>query len=148
MRRVLRSARTAGLAIAVLVSGVALSGTGRGAEIVFTVQEGESRATWSPAEVVIHRETELRDGLAFVLENPSGRSHAFAAHGLFQQTTGDNGEPVLKPLRVPVLADDSVHVQVSTAQFEGAPSEEAVEEFRFFCPYHKRHLGGTIRVVP
>ena len=45
------------------------------------VQDGsEQRALWIPQEVVIHRSTEMQDGLVFVLENPTGRTHAFAAY--------------------------------------------------------------------
>jgi hypothetical protein len=53
---------------------------------------GEKRAVWVPQEVVIHRSTEMQDGLVFVLENPTDRTHAFAAYGLFEEIMGAGGE--------------------------------------------------------
>ncbi|MEK7301171.1 MAG: hypothetical protein AAB072_08720, partial [Nitrospirota bacterium] len=102
-----------------------------------------------PQEVVIHRSTEMQEGLVFVLENPTDRTHAFAAVGLFEEVTGAGGAVTRKPLRVNVTADDTVRIQISTAQFERR-TDEAREEFPFFCPLHKgdAHLGGTIRIVP
>lgn len=139
-----------GLATAVLVGALGLWSPAGAAEFHFVVQDvGEKRALWVPQEVMIHRSTEMQDGLVFVLENPTDRTHAFAAYGLFEEVMGTNGEIITKPLRVNVTSEDTVRVQISTAQFEGR-MDEAIEEFPFFCPLHKgdAHLGGTIRVVP
>jgi hypothetical protein len=133
-----------------LVGALGLWSAAGAAEFHFVVQDlGEKRALWVPQEVVIHRSTEMQDGLVFVLENPTDRTHAFAAVGLFEEVTGAGGAVTRKPLRVNVTADDTVRIQISTAQFERR-TDEAREEFPFFCPLHKgdAHLGGTIRVVP
>ena len=139
-----------GLATVALVGALGLWSPAGAAEFHFVVQDlGEKRALWVPQEVVIHRSTEMQDGLVFVLENPTDRTHAFAAVGLFEEVTGAGGDVTRKPLRVNVTADDTVRIQISTAQFERR-TDEAREEFPFFCPLHKgdAHLGGTIRVVP
>lgn len=144
------SHHVSGLATAALVGALSLWSPAGAAELHFVVQDvGDKRALWIPQEVVIHRSTELQDGLVFVLENPTDRTHAFAAFGLFEEIMGAGGEVTRKPLRVNVTSDDTVHIQISTAQFERR-TDEAVEEFPFFCPLHKgdAHLGGTIRVVP
>lgn len=138
-------------ALAGSVTGLAPAGA---AEFRFVAEGsaedgGEGRTVWVPREVVIHRSTELQDGLAFMLENPTNRTHAFAAYGLFEEVMGAKGAAMRKPLRVNVTPEDTVLVQISTAQFEGPEGGgEGVEEFAFFCPLHKRHLGGTIRVTP
>ena len=139
-----------GLATVALVGALGLWSPAGAAEFHFVVQDlGEKRALWVPQEVVIHRSTEMQDGLVFVLENPTDRTHAFAAVGLFEEVTGAGGAVTRKPLRVNVTADDTVRIQISTAQFERR-TDEAREEFPFFCPLHKgdAHLGGTIRIVP
>ena len=139
-----------GLATVALVGALGLWSLAGAAEFHFVVQDlGEKRALWVPQEVVIHRSTEMQDGLVFVLENPTDRTHAFAAVGLFEEVTGAGGAVTRKPLRVNVTADDTVRIQISTAQFERR-TDEAREEFPFFCPLHKgdAHLGGTIRIVP
>mgnify|MGYP001594604085 FL=1 len=138
------------LATVALVGALGLWSPAGAAEFHFVVQDlGEKRALWVPQEVVIHRSTEMQDGLVFVLENPTDRTHAFAAVGLFEEVTGAGGAVTRKPLRVNVTADDTVRIQISTAQFERR-TDEAREEFPFFCPLHKgdAHLGGTIRIVP
>lgn len=139
-----------GLATVALVGALGFWSPAGAAELYFVVQDlGEKRALWVPQEVVIHRSTEMQDGLVFVLENPTDRTHAFAAYGLFEEVMGAGGAVTRKPLRVTVTADDTVRIQISTAQFERR-TDEAREEFPFFCPLHKgdAHLGGTIRVVP
>lgn len=138
------------LAAAVLVGALGFWSPAGAAEFHFVVQDlGEKRAVWVPQEVVIHRSTEMQDGLVFVLDNPTDRTHAFAAYGLFEEIMGAGGEVTRKPLRVNVTSDDTVRIEISTAQFERL-TDEAVEEFPFFCPLHTgdAHLGGTIRVVP
>lgn len=150
MRSTRPSHLVSGLTTAALVGALGLWSPAGAAEFHFVVQDvGEKRARWVPQEVVIHRSTEMQDGLVFVLENPTDRTHAFAAYGLFEEVMGAHGDIVTKPLRVNVTSEDTVKVQISPAQFEGR-MDEAIEEFPFFCPLHKgdAHLGGIIRVVP
>ena len=150
MRSTKPSHRVSRLATAALVGVLGLWSAAGAAEFHFVVQDlGEKRALWVPQEVVIHRSTEMQDGLVFVLENPTDRTHALAAYGLFEEVMGTNGEIITKPLRVNVTSVVTVRVQISTAQFEGRTDEE-IEEFPFFCPLHKgdAHVGGIIRVVP
>ena len=139
-----------GLMTAALVGALSLWSSAGAAEVHFVVRDvGEKRAVWVPQEVVLHRSTEMDDGIAFVLENPTDRTHAFAAYGLFEEITGAQGDVLTKPLRVNVTSEDTVRVRISTAQFERR-TDDTIEEFPFFCPLHKgdAHLGGTIRVVP
>ncbi len=149
------SHRLRGLVTAALVGALSLWSADQAAEFHFVVQEvGEKRALWVPQEVTIHRSTEMQDGLVFVLENPTDRTHAFAAYGLFEEVMGSHGDIVIKPLRVNVTTGDTVQVQVSTAQFQEIRGvHRGEEEFPFFCPLHTgekgdAHLGGTIYVVP
>ena len=138
------------LAIAALAGVLGFWSAAWAAEFHFVAQDvGEKRALWIPQEVVIHRSTEMQDGLVLVLENPTDRTHAFAAFGLFEEIMGVGGELTRKPLRVNVTTEDTVRIQISTAQFERR-TDDASEECPFFCPLHKgdAHLGGTIRVVP
>lgn len=144
------SHRVSSVATAALVGALGFWSPTGAAEFHFVVQDvGEKKAVWVPQEVVIHRSTEMQDGLVLVLENPTDRTHAFAAYGLFEEIMGVGGELTRKPLRVNVTTEDTVRIQISTAQFERR-TDDASEEFPFFCPLHKgdAHLGGTIRVVP
>ncbi|GMV50830.1 MAG: hypothetical protein AMXMBFR67_23730 [Nitrospira sp.] len=144
------SHRVSSVATAALVGALGFWSPTGAAEFHFVVQDvGEKRAVWLPQEVVIHRSTEMQDGLVLVLENPTDRTHAFAAFGLFEEIMGVGGELTRKPLRVNVTTEDTVRIQISTAQFERR-TDDTSEEFPFFCPLHKgdAHLGGTIRVVP
>ncbi len=139
-----------GLATAALVGALSFGSAAGAAEFHFVVQDvDEKRAVWVPQEVVIHRSTEMQDGLVFVLENPTDRTHAFAAYGMFEEVMGAHGTVLTKPLRVNVTSEDTILVQISTAQFVGR-MDEAIEEFPFFCPLHKgdAHLGGIIQVMP
>lgn len=78
-----------GLMTAALVGALSLWSAAGAAEVHFVVRDvGEKRAVWVPQEVVLHRSTEMDDGIAFVLENPTDRTHAFAAYGLFEEITG------------------------------------------------------------
>ena len=150
MNRTRPSHLVSGLATAALVGALGLGSPVGAAEFHFMVQDvGEKRALWVPQEVIIHRSTEMQDGLVLVLENPTDRTHAFAAYGLFEEVMGVHGAVTTKPLRINVTSEDTVRVQISTAQFERRTDEE-IEEFPCFCPLHKgdAHPGGTIRVVP
>ncbi len=143
------------LATAALVGALGLWSPVTASEFHFVVQDiGEKRALWKPQEVVIHRSTEMQDGLVFVLENPTDRTHAFAAYGLFEEVMGAGGELTRKPLRVNVTSEDTIRVEISTAQFQEVRGvHRGEEEFPFFCPLHTgekgdAHAGGTIHVVP
>ena len=145
------SHRVSSVATAALVGVLGFWSPAGAAEFHFVVQDvGEKRALWVPQEVVIHRATEMEDGLVFVLENPTDRTHAFAAYGLFEEVMGVHGDVTTKPLRVNVTSEDTVRVQISTAQFERGQATSEEETYPFFCPLHKgdAHLGGTIHVVP
>ncbi len=153
MRSTRPSHLVTGSMTAALVGALGFWSEAGAAEFYFVVQEvGEKRALWVPQEVVVHRSTEMEDGLVFVLENPTDRTHAFAAYGLFEEVMGAGGKFSAKPLRVNVTAEDTVRIQISTAQFDrkqaGVGSKE--EAYPFFCPLHKgdAHLGGTIHVLP
>lgn len=139
-------------ALAALAGGLALFHLAGAAELHFVAEDrGDKRAAWVPAEVLVHKSTDLADGLVFILENPTDRTHAFAAYGLFEEVLGANGASLRKPLRVNVTPGDTVQVRVSSEQFGvGGPAEGGLEEYPFFCPLHKgdAHLGGVIRVVP
>ena len=152
MRRLGRQQFLGRLAPAVVAATLAILDGAWAVEIQFIAEErGDKRAAWVPQEVVIHRSTEMQDGLVLVLKNPTYRTHAFAAYGLFEETMGANGNVMTKPLRVTVTPEDEVRVQISTAQFAtGGNVSAKAEEFPFFCPLHKGdvHVGGTIRVVP
>ncbi len=127
------------LILFIAASPATAAALGHATEFHFVVKDlGERRATWVPGEVVIHRSTELADGLVFVLENPTNTTHAFAAYGLFEEVMGAQGSITRKPLRVNVTPEDSVRVQVSTAQFEGVDGRaEEEERYPFFCPFIK-----------
>lgn len=152
MKASLRMTLLDGAAVAALVGWLTLCNPAGAAEFHFVAEErGEKRAAWIPAEVVIHKSTDLQDGLVFILENPTDRTHAFAAYGLFEEFVGAHGDITTKPLRVNVTSEDTVRVEISTAQFgRGLDGLKGEEEFPFFCPLHKgdSHLGGSIRVVP
>lgn len=124
-----------------------------GAEFHFVVHDVEGdAAAWSPREVVIQKSTDLDGGLIFVLENPTPRTHVFEAPGLFEQIVEGPEAPSVKPLRVYVAPEETVRVQVSTAELDRVSETEAsgAQICRFFCPLHgdEEALRSTIRVVP
>lgn len=121
-----------------------------GSEFRFEVEDlPDNSAAWLPGEVTIHKETDLKGGLVFLLVNPTARTHVFFVEGLYEQVVGENGEITVKPLRVTVAPEDTVQTVLSTVQFEGGRERGAVEEFHFFCPLHRGDAdpGGTIRMV-
>lgn len=115
-------------------------------------------AIWQPNQVMMDDE-DLKDGLTFILENPTKEEHAFAVRGMFEMTAEKSTEAMapgeepgmvyhLKPIRVTVPAGATKHITVSTAQFEGARVSGPGQLFRVWCPLHKdRHLGGHIYFV-
>ena len=81
MRSMRPSHLVSGLATAALIVALGFWSAAGAAEFHFVVQNvGEKRALWIPQEVVIHRSTEMQEGLVFILENPPGRTQAFAAY--------------------------------------------------------------------
>lgn len=42
-------------------------------------------AIWQPSQVMMEEE-DLKDGLTFILENPTKEEHAFAVRGMFEMT--------------------------------------------------------------
>ena len=127
--------------------------TSLGGEFHFIIHdlEGEA-AAWFPREVIIHKRTDLEGGLVFILENPTPRTHVFEAPGLFEQMVEGTEALTVKPLRVYVAPEETVRVQVSTAQLEREPEPDAsgAQTCPFFCPLHgaDEALRSTIRVVP
>jgi hypothetical protein len=112
-------------------------------------------AIWQPSQVMMEDE-DLKDGLTFILENPTKEEHAFAIRGMFEMISEPSKEAVapgeepsvvyhLKPIRVSVPPGETKRITVSTAQFEGARVTGPGQLFRVWCPLHKdRHLGGHI----
>ena len=127
--------------------------TSLGGEFHFIIHdlEGEA-AAWFPREVIIHKRTDLEGGLVFILENSTPRTHVFEAPGLFEQIVEGPEAPTVKPLRVYVAPEETVRVQVSTAQLEREPEPDAsgAQTCPCFCPLHgaDEALRSTIRVVP
>ncbi|MBI4401565.1 MAG: hypothetical protein HY581_08030, partial [Nitrospirae bacterium] len=50
-------------------------------------------AIWQPNQVMMGDE-DLKDGLTFILENPTKEEHAFAVRGMFEMTTEPSKEAV------------------------------------------------------
>ncbi len=122
----------------------------RSSEFRFVVEDlPDQSAAWLPNEVVIHTDTDLGDGLIFLLVNPTVRTHVFMVEGLYELVAGEQGGVATKPLRVTVAPEDSVRTVVSPTLGEGSREPGVVEEFRFFCPLHRGDVdtGGTIRMV-
>lgn len=116
--------------------------------VVFVVQDMEDgSAAWLPTEVILHKENDLTAGVVFVLQNPTVRTHVFEVPGLSEQTADGGAEPTVKPLRITVGPQETVHVQVHITALEHAPEEI---RYRFFCPLHPADAKptGTIRILP
>lgn len=143
----------------VLTWCLAASQGAHGGEFHFTVQDlPDNSAAWLPDQVVIHRETDLRGGLLFILENPTARTHVFFVEGLEEQMVDENGVLNVRPLRVTIAPEETIRAVIATEPFQEVHSDRETE-FRFFCPLHRGdrdpggtirivHLGGTIRMVP
>ncbi len=159
MRRWKDIGYTAGLA-AVLVTGLFTGGPAQAGEFRWVASEmmPPRWAIWQPSQVMMEDE-DLKDGLTFILENPTKEEHAFAVRGMFEMTAEKSTEAVgpgeepgmvyhLKPIRVTVPPGQTKHITVSTAQFEGARVSGPGQLFRVWCPLHKdRHLGGHIYFI-
>jgi hypothetical protein len=130
-----------------------------GAEFRFVVaDQPDQSAAWLPSEVVIHAGTDLDGGVVFVLENPTARTHVFLVEGLYEQSAGENGNVIRKPLRVTLAPEETVRTLLDMEQFARRPEQQEAQEFRFYCPLHRSdvdpggtihliHRGGTIRMV-
>ncbi len=144
----------AGLA-AIFVAGLFASETAQASEFRWVASEMPARwAIWQPSQVMME-EADLKDGLTFILENPTKDDHAFAVRGMFEMRTEKAESPVpggepgtayhLTPLRVIVPAGGTKRITVSTTQFEGSRVTGPGQLFRVWCPLHKdTHLGGHI----
>ncbi|BFU94825.1 MAG: hypothetical protein NTNFB02_15470 [Nitrospira sp.] len=126
---------------------------GVGGEFHFVILDLENdAAAWSPREVIIHKRTDLKGGLIFILENPTSRTHVFEAPGLFEEIAEGTKTPTVKPLRVYVAPGETVRVRVSTEQLKVEPETDAsgTQTCPFFCPLHgaEEALRSRILVVP
>lgn len=158
MRTTTHIGLAAGLATAIMVSGLPAGESAQAAEFRWIASEMPARwAIWQPSQVMMEDE-DLKDGLTFVLENPTKDDHAFAVRGMFEMRTEKAQSPVpgdepgtafhLTPLRVIVPAGGTKRITVSTAQFEGSRVTGPGQLFRVWCPLHKdTHLGGHIYFV-
>ena len=140
--------------LSMIVGNCLLTPTALAGEFHFIVHDVEGgAAAWSPREVIIHKSIDLEEGLIFVLENPTPRTHVFEAPGLFEQVIVEGSEnKTVKPMRVYVAPGETVHVQVSTEDLNRVPETDVSEAqaFQFFCPLHKGEeaLRSQIRIVP
>lgn len=149
-----------GLLTAILVAAPYASSIATAAEIHFVASElSKDHAIWHPSSVIIDNKTDLREGLVFVLENPTSTEHAFAVRGLMEEITskdtmevspagGDVGimNFTYRPIRVTIPPHQTKRIRVGTDPLEGPKAEGRT--FTYFCPIHKDvHLAGTIYVV-
>lgn len=151
--------RAAGLAV-VFIAGLFAGEMAQAGEFRWVASEmmPPRWAIWQPSQVMMEEE-DLKDGLTFILENPTKEEHAFAVRGMFEMTSEKSKEAVapgeepgmvyhLKPIRITVPPGETKRITVSTAQFEGARVSGPGLLFRVWCPLHKDwHLGGHIYFV-
>lgn len=108
-------------------------------------------AVWFPREVVIHGSTDLTEPLAFLLENPTARTHVFEAPGLFELDEEGSGMTT-KPLRITLVSEETVKILVDLDRLanDAVSSEGRMVTYRFFCPLHRgdRDMGSRLLVVP
>lgn len=119
----------------------------------FNAKELENQqASWTPQDVEI-RYNNGEEGILFVLENPTDRTHAFEAPGVLELVVAENLDRMMKPLRVTVAPRETMEVRIRFSQVEGDPeslcAESGVKCYRFYCPLHRgdNDPGGTIRVI-
>ncbi len=159
MRALTHISGAAALAAVILASGLPAGGAAQAGEFRWVASQMPARwAIWQPSQVMMEEE-DFKDGLTFILENPTKDEHAFAVRGMFAMTTERSTEAVapgeepgmvyhLKPIRVTVPPGETKRITVSTAQFEGAHVTGPGQLFRVWCPLHKdTHLGGHIYFV-
>ncbi len=158
MRRVIRI--SVGFAVAILAGGLLVPIAAQAGEFRFVAGKvADGRAIWEPTSVVIDQSTDLKDGVAFVLENPTDKTHGFVDEGLYEYIPMKVKEQVdvgvetevmtydLRPIRVTVAPKETKKIIVHTAQLEG--HQAMGRAFRYFCHLHKDvHLGGAIFVTP
>ncbi|MBI4400530.1 MAG: hypothetical protein HY581_02720 [Nitrospirae bacterium] len=159
MRRWKDISHAVGLAV-VFLAGLFAGETAQAGEFRWIASEmmPPKYAIWQPNQLIMDQE-DLKDGLTFILENPTKEEHAFAVRGMFEVVTEKSTEVVapgeepgmvyhLKPIRVTVRPGETKRINVSTAQFEGSRLTGPDQLFRVWCPLHKdRHLGGHIYYV-
>ncbi len=149
MKRLSLAATVAAFVLAFVLGSSVMPQESWAGEFRFVVQDmADDSAAWFPIEVIVHRDTDGKNGMVFILDNPTQRTHVFEAPGLLEWMVD---EQEMKPLRITVAPEESVRVEVSVAQSERMP-EPCWEEmnYRFFCPLHQADsvLAGVIRVVP
>ena len=160
MRRISNIGLVIGMTVALMVGGLLAITDVMAAEIHFVAGElSKDHAIWHPGEVIIDGKTDLKDGLVFVLENPTNLEHAFAVQGLMEETTEKRSIEVTpgggdvemmdfkyRPIRVTLPPHTTKRIRVGTEPLEGAQAEG--RRFRYFCPIHKdMHLAGSIYVA-
>lgn len=101
---------------------------------------GEKKAVWVPQEV-IHRSTEMQKTGWCSCWRTRRIGPTPLPLGLFEEIMGAGGELIRKPLRVNVTMEDTVRIQISTAQFERR-ADDASEEFRFSVPCTREYRAG------
>jgi hypothetical protein len=119
----------------------------------FSAYELENQhASWTPQDVVI-RYNNAEEGILFVLDNPTDRTHAFEAPGVLELIVAENLDRMTRPLRVTVAPRETMEVRIRFTQVEGDQEalceEGGVTCYRFYCPLHRgdNDPGGTIRVI-
>lgn len=94
-----------------------------------------------------------RQGILFVLENPTDRTHAFEAPGVLELIVAENLDRMMRSLRVTVAPRETMEVRIRFTQVENDSealrAESGVTCYRFYCPLHRgdNDPGGTIRVI-
>lgn len=119
----------------------------------FSAYELENQqASWTPQGAVI-RDNNAEEGILFVLDNPTDRTHAFEAPGVLELIVAENLDRMTRPLRVTVAPRETMEVRIRFTQVEGDTealcAEDGVTCYRFYCPLHRgdNDPGGTIRVI-
>jgi len=129
------------------------------AEQRFIVGElSKEGAIWHPNMVFLDSSVNLKEGLTFVLENPTDRVHSFVVEGLYEEIPVKTKETVepgvevevmtyqLRPIRVIVPPTETKRVRVNTAPLEKPYAMG--QHFKFHCHLHENvHLGGVIFVT-
>lgn len=124
------------------------------------VFEMEQTEIWLPTAVVIDQKEDLNEPLWFVVQNPTGIDHEFAAGGLFMLVPEEEAIPEVKlnpesggllprsipvPFHIKVKAGETKRVQVAPRGLVG--EENLGARYQVFCPKHKDiRLSGFIYV--
>lgn len=156
--RVLSRRIIASVIIAMTLGWLA-AGPANAAELRFIVGElSKEGAIWHPNMVFIDSTLNLKEGLFFILENPTDKAHSFVVEGLFEEIPVKTKEVVepgvevevmtyqLKPIRVIIPPKQTQRIRVNTKPFEQPYAMG--HHFKFHCHLHESvHLGGVIFVA-